>query len=252
MRFIEKQNRKILDQLEFLRVNMNCDTHHTSFPYHMMPPYQMQPYSWYSNRGSYTPLTPTSTPQRVATRRPLSTLMKPSSNSDATSLLQPAATNASSPTCTVTSPSCTVTLYDQPSHTTTVTTTTASANTDTTTAKENDPPIPIVPLIEPEMVVEKYPKLVKRSKITTLAVRLAKESYFGKRMMYRCTVRGIGEFEALPQEKLMQLKAFVKALAVPRCVSSKVEFENLWKDCTYSIGQACKTIRLNIKAGKPV
>ena len=68
--------------------------------------------------------------------------------------------------------------------------------------------------------------------------------------MYRCTVRGVGELEALSQDKLHKLKAFMKALAVPCFVSSRVEFENIWKDCTESIGQACKIIRLNIKAGK--
>ena len=85
-----------------------------------------------------------------------------------------------------------------------------------------------------EMVVKKYPKLVKRSKLTNLTVRLAKELYFGKRMMYRCTVWVVSEFEALPQEKLKQLKTFVKGLAVPRCISFKVEFENLWNDCIYT------------------
>jgi len=38
-------------------------------------------------------------------------------------------------------------------------------------------------------LIEKYPKMMKISKIPTLAVKLAKEAYIGKQIMPKCTVR---------------------------------------------------------------
>ena len=49
------------------------------------------------------------------------------------------------------------------------------------TKKITSPPINKQELITPQEVLEKYQKLAKRSKITTLAVRTAKEAFFSKR-----------------------------------------------------------------------
>jgi len=50
------------------------------------------------------------------------------------------------------------------------------------------------------------------SKISTLAVKLAKEAYFGKALMRNCTVRGTREQPGLPAEKLTELKQFLISL----------------------------------------
>ena len=91
--------------------------------------------------------------------------------------------------------------------------------------------------------MEKYPKLLAPSKIPTLAVRLSKEAYFGKEIMTRCTVRGTGTYHALPDKELNELKMFLLELCHPRLTGTRVEFENLWKACLESVGQACKGLR---------
>ena len=103
-------------------------------------------------------------------------------------------------------------------------------------------------LLKPEDVVEKYSQFLTFSKIPTLAVRLAKESYFGKSIMARCTVRGAGKFHALPEKELKDMKFFLMKICVPRYTSSHTEFEVLWKNCTEAIGQACKSMR---RQGEP-
>ena len=105
------------------------------------------------------------------------------------------------------------------------------------------PPINKIQLQQPETVVEKYPKLLNITKIPTLSVRLAKESFFGKEIMKLCTVRGTGSLHPLPVAELTQLKQFLMNICVPRLTPTKIEFESLWKSCTESIGQACKSLR---------
>ena len=105
------------------------------------------------------------------------------------------------------------------------------------------PPINKSILQQPETVVEKYPKLLNTMKIPTLSVRLAKESFFGKEIMKLCTVRGTGILHPLPVAELSQLKKFLMDICLPRFTPTKLEFENLWKSCIESIGQACKSLR---------
>ena len=91
--------------------------------------------------------------------------------------------------------------------------------------------------------MEKYPKLVDKMKLTRLAVRLAQEAYFGKEIMALCTVKGNGDFHALPKETLLQLKSFLITLSVPRFFTDRISFESTWKSCIESIGQSCKGLR---------
>ena len=98
-------------------------------------------------------------------------------------------------------------------------------------------------LVQPMEVLEKYPKLICLSKIPTLAVRLSKEAYFGKSIMAKCTVRGTGSYHALPEEELTEIKGFLFGLCHPRMTTTRCEFENTWKSCVDSIGQACKALR---------
>ena len=113
------------------------------------------------------------------------------------------------------------------------------------TYKENNalPDIDYSTLSSPDSVVEKYPSLLKPSRIPTLALKLAKEAYFGPEVMKHCTVKGNSGFYALPEEELASLKKYILKLALPRYVSNRYEFEQLWKECTNSIGQGCKHSR---------
>ena len=105
------------------------------------------------------------------------------------------------------------------------------------------PPIDKASLLEPEAVLEKYPKLMTSAKLSTLAVRLSKEAYFGKTIMALCTVRGTGSFHALPGEELSKLKMLLFQQSHPRLIGNRVEFENTWKACVEAIGQAYKSLR---------
>ena len=105
------------------------------------------------------------------------------------------------------------------------------------------PPIDKASLLEPQAVLEKYPKLMTSAKLSTLAVRLSKKAYFGKTIMALCTVRGTGSFHALPGEELSKLKMLLFQQSHPRLIGSRVEFENTWKACVEAIGQACKSLR---------
>ena len=148
----------------------------TPLPYHMLPNPLHNPYLWYTTEemtaaSNHIPSVATSTPQRTTNYRPFYISMKSPSNSDITT---PPTSTVTTEHITKTTSTCTVALSDQsPATPTTV-------NTSTSSAKENDPPIPIIPLIQPQMVVEKYPKLLLKSKLKTLAIKLVKEAYFGK------------------------------------------------------------------------
>lgn len=95
-------------------------------------------------------------------------------------------------------------------------------------------------LLNPDLVVEKYYKLKIPSKISTLAVKLARESFFGTDLMAKCTVKGTREFGPLPEAELLKLKWFLSQLFP---TYTKPDFEAAWKNCMDSIGQACKNLR---------
>ena len=105
------------------------------------------------------------------------------------------------------------------------------------------PPINKNILINPADVVDKYPYFLKRSKLSRLTVRLAKESFFGEDIMERCTVAGAGPHHALPPTVLTDLKNFMRDLACPHYVNTRASFEIFWKNCLISLGQACKALR---------
>ena len=115
----------------------------------------------------------------------------------------------------------------------------------TVSMKENTalPPIDHSTLISPQAVVDKYPKMLKESKIPSLAIRLAKEAFFGKEVMSFCTFRGVGSYHALPDTEVKKLKEFLRNLTCPGIISSRPDFEILWKKCVESIGQCCKNLR---------
>ena len=105
------------------------------------------------------------------------------------------------------------------------------------------PPIDQSRLLTPGQVVDKYPQLITHKRITRFAVRLAQEAYFGRDVMMCCTMKGSGQYHAIPPVELSQLKKFLHGVCVPRLYQSRVEWERTWKDCWDSIGQSCKNLR---------
>ena len=99
-------------------------------------------------------------------------------------------------------------------------------------------------LCAPEDVVNANQSLLTKSRLRTLAKKLAREAYFGPTILEKCTVKGIGHHQALPKKQLHDLKVYLKSLSVPRIVSTGIEFEVEWKNCLESIGQACKNLRI--------
>ena len=77
--------------------------------------------------------------------------------------------------------------------------------------------------------------LQSTSKAGQLAVKLARESYFGEEIMKVSTVT------SLRREKLKEIKA--RLYEVYR-FSNQVEFEPLWQKCLISIGIACQGLRM--------
>ena len=61
-------------------------------------------------------------------------------------------------------------------------------------------------LVPASHIFQKYPKLLCESRIGTLAVKLAKDAYFGEDVMVQCTVAGERDLPGLPLDELHQLK----------------------------------------------
>ena len=101
-------------------------------------------------------------------------------------------------------------------------------------------------LVSPSAVIEKYPTYITPSRLPPLARKLAEKSYFGVSVLKLCTVSGCREVPALPLKELNELKSFLFSL-LPQFWTNPVEFETVWVRCTVSIGQLCKTIRLQGK-----
>jgi len=102
--------------------------------------------------------------------------------------------------------------------------------------------------LHPDLVVEKYAALKKTGSMSRLAVKLARESFFGEEIMEKCTPQGKDEqtngLHGLPKTELYNLKLYLVQL-FPSL--SKSDFEGYWKLCITSIGQACKGIRTKQK-----
>ena len=83
---------------------------------------------------------------------------------------------------------------------------------------------------------------MKGSKLPALPVKLAKEAFFGERIMKQCTPLGRRELPSLPTAELSKLKEALFSYT-PQYWTNIAEFESLWTDCIASIGQACKRLR---------
>ena len=105
-----------------------------------------------------------------------------------------------------------------------------------------------VTIIPVAAVLSKYPKLRCESKVATLAVKLAREAFFGDDILQRCTVSGERAYPGLPVDKVNELKTTIFQ-QFPQYWNTKHTFEPRWKSCVESVGQACK--RLRSKPCKP-
>ena len=85
--------------------------------------------------------------------------------------------------------------------------------------------------------------------MTTLAVALAREAFFGEEVMAQCTTKGHGGKPGLPHKELMLLKEEIRKL-YPNYWNCLVVFE---EKCYEQISQACNRVRAeNRKKGLSV
>ena len=94
-------------------------------------------------------------------------------------------------------------------------------------------------LIDPDIVIRRYPSYHCISRVPTLAQRLASQSYFGDNVLSKCTVMGCRDSPALPLRELNNLKQKL-FLLFPNFWANPLDFKETWTRCTVSIGQRCK------------
>lgn len=94
--------------------------------------------------------------------------------------------------------------------------------------------------------INQYQKLKTESRISQLAVKLARASVFGDEILIRCTVAGHGHLPALPLKELNLLKKTIFDL-LPKYWTNAPEFEKTWKECAEAIGQCCKRLRTQLE-----
>ena len=100
------------------------------------------------------------------------------------------------------------------------------------------------------LCLARCPNLQTESKITVLAVKLAKESFFGQNIMRQCTTMGHGRFPSLLNKELNDLKQTIFSV-FPKYWSSPEIFEGLWRNCAEAIGQTCKSYRSESEEKNP-
>ncbi len=97
-------------------------------------------------------------------------------------------------------------------------------------------------------IIEKYSKLKKESSASKLAIKLAKEAFFGETVLRQCTVMGCRKFPGLPIKELNDLKQTIFGL-FPIYWANNAGFEsNIWNPCVAAIGQLCKRLRSDAQA----
>lgn len=82
--------------------------------------------------------------------------------------------------------------------------------------------------------------------MTTLAVVIARESFFGEEVMGQCTTKGHADKPGLPHRELMELKD-VSNGAYPQYWNAPHAFESQWNKCTEQISQECKRARNKLR-----
>ena len=80
-------------------------------------------------------------------------------------------------------------------------------------------------LIDPDIVIRKYPSYHCLNRVPTLAQRLASQSYFGDDVLGKCTVMGCRYSPALPLRELNNLKQKL-FLLFPQFWANSLDFED--------------------------
>lgn len=104
-------------------------------------------------------------------------------------------------------------------------------------------------LVSIDTVLQKYPKLCNQRNVSRLAVKLARESTFGLKVMRESTPLGTAKLKKLPESQLNTIKNTIRTF-FPPSENAVAEFELTWKACIESIGQACKHERRKLLAEK--
>ena len=89
-----------------------------------------------------------------------------------------------------------------------------------------------------EEVLAKYSNLQKETKLSELAVKLSRESFFGEKVMAESTVYGARCCKTLPSDKVQSLKLTLLQLC-PQYLYQPHLFEPIWSHCCGSINHAC-------------
>ena len=97
-------------------------------------------------------------------------------------------------------------------------------------------------MLDPDEVIEKYPKFRNISNVGRMAVRLASESYFGKEVLKKSTVFGMHGNLPLPEDKVKTLKKKILSLH-PKYIDTPVEFEPIWTKCVNAINHHASGLR---------
>ena len=90
--------------------------------------------------------------------------------------------------------------------------------------------------------IQRHIKLKTKSKASTLAVKLARDSIFGIKVLHMCTVAGGRGLPALPVAEVRKLKETIFHL-FPDYWNNSIEFKPLWMKCIDSVNQCRKALR---------
>jgi len=93
-----------------------------------------------------------------------------------------------------------------------------------------------------EQVISDTKRLLKEGKIGTVAQALARDAFFGKEVMEKCTPSGTAQLKGLPRDEFNQLKVTMFKL-LPHHHSCPLQFEPDWAKCVIAVEQACKRER---------
>ena len=76
-------------------------------------------------------------------------------------------------------------------------------------AHQEHPPssaIDHIKLVPAKVVIDRNLKLIDESEVSTLALKLARESFFGESTMIKCTFAGDQQLPGLPEHEVQPLK----------------------------------------------
>lgn len=90
--------------------------------------------------------------------------------------------------------------------------------------------------------MEKYPSMSAEGSVSLLALRLAKEAFFGQDVLVRCTLKGARGRPSLPVRELGDLKVVLFGQC-PSCWCNPEKFEVTWNSILDNLGQLCERLR---------